>query len=213
MSYNEFWYRPLKIEEDVYRAIDADVEKMNHVWKEKQIKVKRLTSLESNFEGEIHVTEGIIVEGAKETFVFPKVIPEFFKKVYVCMKDGRMFQFVSTGRGRYNLAVQAILIIAKHHLKEQLLVTSNGEQYEWGYAMELVQKHLGYGEDFTLDESPSFEEMGMKWTTYENGKEVKESSKQRLEYPDIDKDLENTDHQKLNDFVQKHDGEEADERK
>lgn len=176
MGYAEFWYRPMKLDEEVYRAIDTDVDKLKSVWKEKGIRVTHLTSLQGFGENNeiIHETEGIVVEGARETFIFPRIIPEEFKKVFMTMKDGRIFQFVTTGRGRYNLAVQAILIIAKHHLKEQLIVTSNGEQWDWSFASELVQQHLGYGGDFVLDESPSFDEMSAKisWTRYVDGKEI-----------------------------------------
>jgi hypothetical protein len=212
VSYAEFWYRPMAIEEDVYRAIDADVEKLTNVWKEKRIKVSRLTAFVSNQGETPHETEGIVVEGSKETFIFPKVIPESFKQIYVTMKDGRIFQFVSTGRDRYNLAIQAILIIAKQHLKEQLIVTSNGYQHEWGFAIDLVKEHLGYGEDFTLDESPTFEEMGIKWTVYRSGEEAN-VSEETSGLPDIDKDVEEINPKRIKEMVKEHYSQEADERK
>lgn len=159
MSYCNFWYRPMKLEDDVYQAIEQDAKKIKAHFNRIRIQLEPASA-----QGGVESEEGIYVSGPCETFIFPKTLPEDFKNYFLCMKDGRMFQFVKTNKGAYDGAIQAILIIAKHHLKERILVTSDGEIYQWERTMELVHSLLGYGEDFELDESPTAEEMGMKFT-------------------------------------------------
>lgn len=64
----------------------------------------------------------------------------------------RFHNYCKTERKPYDLAVQICLIIAKHHLGEEIEVTSDGETNEWMLAMEMTDKTLGYGLDFVLGE-------------------------------------------------------------
>ena len=50
------------------------------------------------------------------------------------------------------LAVNVCLVIAKHYLKDDVLVMSDGIENNWIEAKELCQHFLGYGSDFKLDE-------------------------------------------------------------
>ena len=63
---------------------------------------------------------------------------------------GRYFEFCKTAYKPYDLAVIICLLIAKHHLKEQILISSDGAIDNWRDAMLVCQKILGYGLDFTL---------------------------------------------------------------
>ena len=58
------------------------------------------------------------------------------------------FGCTKTARKPYDLAVTACLIIAKHHLKDEIEVSSDGERIEWAPAILLCQDVLGYGVDF-----------------------------------------------------------------
>lgn len=167
MGYTHYWYRPTTISEEEYGTIIRDVQKMMSVFRRKNIRVQLEESL---YKAE---NKGIVIEGTCETFIFPIQIHEEFKKYYPMTKDGKIFQFVKTNRGTYDIGVQIVLIIAKQYLTDRIIVTSDGEEWHWQNAKELVQEHLGYGHDFSLDESPSFEEMGMKvtWTTID-GEEI-----------------------------------------
>ena len=51
----------------------------------------------------------------------------------------------------YDLAVTTCLVIAKHYLKNDIEVLSDGQIQDWQNAMCLCQHFLGYGEGFTLD--------------------------------------------------------------
>jgi hypothetical protein len=65
---------------------------------------------------------------------------------------GRLvFAFCKTAREPYDLAVQACLIVLKHHLGSQFHITSDGDQEEWETARQVCQQHLAYGGDFRLD--------------------------------------------------------------
>ena len=65
---------------------------------------------------------------------------------------GKHFQFTKTAYKPYDLAVTVCLVIAKHHLKDDIAISSDGEITDWEEAMHLCQHFLGYGSDFTLDE-------------------------------------------------------------
>ena len=67
-------------------------------------------------------------------------------------KDGKYFCFTKTAFRPYDLAVTACLVIAKHHLGDDITISSDGSMDEWADAMELCQHFLGYGEEFSLDD-------------------------------------------------------------
>jgi hypothetical protein len=63
---------------------------------------------------------------------------------------GLYFDFCKTAFNPYDLAVIICLIIAKHHLKEQIIILSDGTLENWKEGMLICQKVLGYGLDFSL---------------------------------------------------------------
>ena len=76
-----------------------------------------------------------------------KLTPEALKK-----NKGKIFQCTKTAYKPYDLAVNICLIIAKHYLKDQILVHSDGELKDWQEGMQLCQHFLGFGKNFVLDE-------------------------------------------------------------
>ena len=65
---------------------------------------------------------------------------------------GKYFQCTKTAYKPYDLAVTVCLVIAKHHLKEGIIVRSDGTMNNWHEAMQLCQHFLGYGLEFNLDD-------------------------------------------------------------
>lgn len=63
---------------------------------------------------------------------------------------GLYFEFCKTAYKPYDLAVIICLIIAKHHLKDEIIVSSDGMLEQWKDGMLICQKILGYGLDFRL---------------------------------------------------------------
>jgi len=60
-------------------------------------------------------------------------------------RDGRCFEFCKTACKPYDLAVTACLVIAKHHLGDDIEVASDGSSEDWRDAKTLCQAVLGYG--------------------------------------------------------------------
>lgn len=67
-------------------------------------------------------------------------------------KSNLTFTFTKTAFKPYDLAVNVCLIIAKHYLKDQIKISSDGTSENWEEGRQLVQHFLGYGKDFKLDE-------------------------------------------------------------
>jgi len=85
-----------------------------------------------------------------ESFVLNKdFVPEEWQKPKA---NGKYFQFCKTAYKPYDLAVNCALIIAKHHLGDQIEVRSDGTLKQWSDSMQLCQNVSGYGNDFRFDE-------------------------------------------------------------
>ena len=63
---------------------------------------------------------------------------------------GLYFNCCKTAYKPYDLPVIICLIIAKHYLSKDILVTSDGTLDQWRDGMVICQKILGYGLDFRL---------------------------------------------------------------
>ena len=83
-----------------------------------------------------------------ETVNFPKVITKEYMQQD---KDtGLFFECCKTAYRPYDLALNILLIIATHYLKDKIEVHSDGEMTHWQEGMMLCQIHLGYGLKFIL---------------------------------------------------------------
>lgn len=78
-----------------------------------------------------------------------KYIPEW--KTEEARQNKRIFQSTKTSFRPYDLAVTACLVIAKHYLKNEILIHSDGDLKDWNDAISLTDHFLGYGHDFDLD--------------------------------------------------------------
>jgi hypothetical protein len=56
----------------------------------------------------------------------------------------RYFDWCKTGFRPYDLAVQCVLLIAKHHLRDRIRVTTDGTDFHWNDARLLCYSHLQY---------------------------------------------------------------------
>ena len=66
---------------------------------------------------------------------------------------GKYFEFTKTAYKPYDLAVTVALVIAKHHLKEQIVIRSDGNMENWHEAMQLCHHFLGYGMGFCIEKN------------------------------------------------------------
>jgi len=110
--------------------------------------------------GEPEITESLIRFNGKtpndyETFDFSR----FAREPYYSNIDGGLwFAFCKTGFSKtrpYDIAVKVALIIAKHHLGNDIIVTSDEGWREWVDALEIVGNIFGYM-DFSF--GPSLEQ-------------------------------------------------------
>ncbi len=74
---------------------------------------------------------------------------ETFRLVRQCedvekVHDGRYSDSCKTGFRPYDLAVQCVLLIAKHYLKDRIRVWSGGSDYHWNDARLLCYLQLNY---------------------------------------------------------------------
>ncbi len=78
---------------------------------------------------------------------------QYGKPVYNDKEEvGLYFEFCKTAYKPYDLAVIICLIIAAHHLTNEIKISSDGTLDQWKDGMLMCQKILGYGLDFTLED-------------------------------------------------------------
>jgi len=78
-----------------------------------------------------------------ETFAVDRVVePE---------GEPMVFEFCKTEHRPYDICVQAALIVLKHHLGDDITVSSDGHDTDWEAAREKCQAQLGYGGEFKLE--------------------------------------------------------------
>jgi hypothetical protein len=85
-----------------------------------------------------------------ETFSFPRSLDQ--KRHSGSVEDGLFRGYVKTGFRPYDVAVTAALIVAKRHLRDRLVIESNGGDPHWRDAKRICQGVLGYGDWFRITE-------------------------------------------------------------
>ena len=163
MAHTHYWYVGKEIDRDRFNQIRDDV----------RLVLERMAPyrLVRDHDGgkypfcsheEIRFNGRRDFEESGETFVFPRRYEPTADQrrsvsYYARHKDryprlqGKFPHSCNTDRHYYDLAVTAVLIIAKHRLHDDILVLSAGARHEWGAAMVFCQDTLGYGLDFVLD--------------------------------------------------------------
>lgn len=85
-----------------------------------------------------------------ETFSFPRTIK--LREWQKPDEKKHYFAFCKTAFRPYDVAVTAFLVIAKHHLGDAIVVSSDGDSPQWFDAKLLCQLHLGYGMQYDFSE-------------------------------------------------------------
>lgn len=120
-----------------------------------------------------------------ETFIIEAKmqVPEWKKKDVE--QNKRIFNCTKTAYKPYDLAVTACLIIAKHYLGNEILVASEGELKDWNDGMQICEHFLGYGQDFTIDDTEKIMESEEKKILEEKVTELKKQDKTVVKVGDI----------------------------
>jgi hypothetical protein len=91
-----------------------------------------------------------------ETFSFQRSLDQ--TRHFEPDEDGLFGGYVKTGFRPYDVAVTAALIVAKRHLRDRLVIESNGGDPQWRDAKRICQGVLGYGDWFGITEEKVAEE-------------------------------------------------------
>jgi hypothetical protein len=84
-----------------------------------------------------------------ETFSFPIIFKPNFEQTDSERKE-LLFDFTKTAFKPYDLAVTIFLVIAQHHLKDKIIISSDGGISQWLDAIIACESALGYGKGFKL---------------------------------------------------------------
>ena len=148
MGYTHSWYRGREIESSIMDQIKADFSKITaELPEESQIMDM------PDFWG----TPQDIAFGGNKTTCEPmifcrvsqarRITPDRAREPWM---TGKYFEFCKTEQMPYDLAVRALLMIAKKNLIETIRVFSDGSTDDWSTACDLCQKVLGYGKQFIM---------------------------------------------------------------
>lgn len=148
MGYTIYWYRDKKIEPSVFKQILADFDKIRS-----ELDRNGILLAGPDGEGLPMINEyglsfnGVCkYQGCCEAFSFVQEL--IFPYREPRRRNGKYFQYVKTEGLPYGLGVATFLIIAKHHLDDQIDVNSDKPFSVWEKASEWCQSILGYGADF-----------------------------------------------------------------
>jgi hypothetical protein len=85
-----------------------------------------------------------------ETFLLERVAPPAVWERSMADFDGRSYRCCKTAFRPYDIAVCAVLLIAKRHLGPRISVRTDGEDAQWFDAKMLCQTVLGYGIEYAV---------------------------------------------------------------
>jgi len=143
VGYTHYWYRPEEIDPDTFKKIVADFEKLLPYFGPLGVK---LGGSNRRKEPEIW-RECVRFNGRGEDICQDFVFERIYDPPKWQEPDPRgWFCCCKTGRLPYDLAVTAFLVIAKHHLGDQIHVYTDGELNDWQNAIALCRMVLGYGD-------------------------------------------------------------------
>lgn len=142
MGWTHNWQRPTELPQDKFaRAVD-DCRKVLQT-----VKVPL-----GGFDGRgkpVFKDDAIVFNGAGRSGCEPFEIhqTEFDRR-----GRDRCLSFCKTEHAPYDLCVQVVLIVLKHHVGDDLTVGSDGVDEDWNEARNICQGVLGYGAEFWLAE-------------------------------------------------------------
>jgi hypothetical protein len=147
MGYTIYWYRDKKIEPTIFKRILADFDKIRSDLDRNGILLAGPDGEGLPMINEYGVSFNGVCgsQGCCEVFSFVQEL--IFPYREPRKRNGKYFQYVKTDGLSYGLAVASFLIIAKHHLNNQIIVSSDKPLSSWDKARELCQRILGYGSD------------------------------------------------------------------
>ena len=157
MGYCHYWYIDAKLDAGAFAKVAIDFEIVANELREQGIQLAgtkgtgypTITPTEIAFNGfdfdDAGAHEGFILGLQNGKHAYMSVTQSEDPTVAGKVHDG-----TKTARKPYDIAVQAALIIAKHHLGDAIQVDSDGDIHDWQPAIDICSGELDYGDDFKL---------------------------------------------------------------
>ncbi|MBB6021413.1 hypothetical protein HNR77_002508 [Paenibacillus sp. JGP012] len=123
MRYTHYWYRVREIELDVYFKILTDFKRLLPVLTEEGVRLAGSGGKGDPVINEEHVLFNGVGSERYEDFVFSRVL--VLREWNESDENDHYFQFCKTSAYPYDQAVIAFLLIAKHHLQQDITVQSD----------------------------------------------------------------------------------------
>ena len=141
MGWTHYWEREIELPKGVFSKVVDDCKALLD-------KIELGISGSGGYGDAEFDSNGIVFNGADgmvcEDFTFVRIqVPRRNRE--------RALGYCKTEHLPYDLYVQMVLIILKHHLGDMMKVASDGSEKDWQKAKDVCQEHLGYGSDFELE--------------------------------------------------------------
>ena len=164
MGYCHYYYMAPEFNAKSFRKVVADFQKITHTLKRDGIALAGWDGSGAPVTTSTKITFNGRDEESCETFLLTQKYDDgdFGKTAVGPLQEhsfgirnpanivGKYFYGCKTRCLPYDTAVMACLIVAKHHLKGDIIVKSDGADEEWKDGRRLCQRVLGYGSDFRL---------------------------------------------------------------
>jgi len=140
MGWTHFWQREISLPSDKFKNAMLDCRKI--------ISAAQVELAGEDGTGDPVFTEdGIIFNGSSGMNCEPFIIKSYEPSR---RSPARTFSYCKTEHLPYDICVQGVLIVLKHHLGNLIAVSSDGKEKDWKQAKQLCQKTLGYGNKFKI---------------------------------------------------------------
>jgi hypothetical protein len=141
MGFSHSWYRPQVLAPELFRAAVEDFRKMLPIFKRMGIALVDPQSRKAKPALTPHLVHFNGKPGVEDFFIEAMFTDRM-------TPSGKCFAFCKTREQPYDFAVMCALLIFEHHLRETIKICSDGDLSHWIPAINAVQEHLGYKEDW-----------------------------------------------------------------
>jgi hypothetical protein len=140
MGYTHYWYRVREIELEVYFKILTDFKRLLPVLTEEGVRLAGSGGTGDPIIDEDNLLFNGVGAERYEDFVFPRILRLWDESD----ENDHYFQFCKTSAYPYDQAVIAFLLIAKHHLQQDITVQSDVRAEKMESVKILCQTSLGF---------------------------------------------------------------------
>lgn len=134
MGYTHYWYmkKDKKVSNKKWNKLTRDVKLLldgSPILERAKQRYKALGYLYND----LTITDNEIrYDGGHETFILErKPIRNSWRHTYPNKEEEMVFNFCKTARKEYDGLVTATLLLAKHHLGDEIKIKSDGDEQEW----------------------------------------------------------------------------------